>query len=372
MESAGNRDIFSEQMTVDTNFLSQIGAYDYVLPEELIAQTPAEKRDASRLMIINREQGTIEHTSFNQLPTYLNAGDLLVLNNTRVVPARLIGIRTSTGGKWEGLFLRLESPNEWRLIGQTRGRLQPGERLTLTPADAASATPDATLDLTLQTKNEDGTWIATPESTEPALTLLDRFGTLPLPHYMHRSAEMSDRERYQTTYAEKPGAVAAPTAGLHFTPEVFEACRQRQVETATVTLHVGLGTFRPVSVERLDDHKMHSEWCDVPEETVRKIESTKQRNGRVIAVGTTSVRPLESICQQGRLRPWQGETDLFIRPPFQFQVIDALITNFHLPKSTLLVLVSTFAGRELMLRAYEEAIRERYRFFSYGDAMIIL
>ncbi|WP_437190600.1 tRNA preQ1(34) S-adenosylmethionine ribosyltransferase-isomerase QueA [Planctomicrobium sp. SH527] len=357
---------------MDTNFLSQIGAYDYTLPEELIAQTPTEKRDASRLMVINRVKGTIEHTHFNQIPTYLNAGDLLILNNTRVVPARLIGIRTKTGGKWEGLFLRLESASEWRLIGQTRGRLHPGERLTLTPADTASSTPHATLDLVLQSKNEDGTWIAIPDSSVPALTLLDQFGTLPLPHYMHRSAEASDRDRYQTTYAEKPGAVAAPTAGLHFTPEVFAACRQRQVETATVTLHVGLGTFRPVSVDHLDDHKMHSEWCEVSEETVKKIEQTKANGGRVIAVGTTSVRPLESICQQAQLRPWQGETDLFIRPPFQFQMIDALITNFHLPKSTLLVLVSTFAGRELMLNAYAEAIRERYRFFSYGDAMLIL
>jgi S-adenosylmethionine:tRNA ribosyltransferase-isomerase len=202
--------------------------------------------------------------------------------------------------------------------------------------------------------------------------LLQQYGEMPLPHYMEREASAADTERYQTTYATRPGAVAAPTAGLHFTPDLLRQLEERGVGTARVTLHVGLGTFRPVSVERLSEHTMHSEWCELPQDTVAQIAETKQRGGRVVAVGTTSVRTMESFVREGELQAGAGETNLFIRPPFEFQVVDTLITNFHLPKSTLLVLVSTFAGRELILRAYEEAIREQYRFFSYGDAMLIL
>ncbi|SFI19678.1 tRNA preQ1(34) S-adenosylmethionine ribosyltransferase-isomerase QueA [Planctomicrobium piriforme] len=352
--------------------LDQINAYDYSLPEELIAQVPAERRDESRLLVVNRQSGSISHHRFRDLPELLRPHDLLVLNDTRVVPARLIGHRAATGGKWEGLFLRLEDDGAWRLIGQTRGTLRAGERLTLSPADPNAASPASQLDLILEARNGDGTWRVRPDSEVPAMTLLEQFGTLPLPHYMQRDAEIADRDRYQTTYAEKPGAVAAPTAGLHFTPEVFAACQTRQIETAHVTLHVGLGTFRPVSVDNLSEHRMHSEWCELSVKSAQQIADTKATGGRIVAVGTTSVRTLESVAQQGQLRAWQGETNLFIRPPFQFQIVDALITNFHLPRSTLLVLVCTFAGRELMLAAYEEAIRERYRFFSYGDAMLIV
>lgn len=346
--------------------------YDYFLPEELIASQPANKRDESRLMVIHRATGKIEHRIFRDLPEYLKPHDLLVVNNTRVVPARLIGSRVSTGGKWEGLFLRLEENGNWRLIGQTRGRLQPGERLRLSPASQEHAESADTLDLILHERHPDGSWRVEPDSSTPSLELLEQFGTLPLPHYMHRDAAETDRNRYQTTYAEIPGAVAAPTAGLHFTPELFDRCFQQGATRTHVTLHVGLGTFRPVSADRLDDHVMHSEWCEISAQTSEQIHKTRHSGGRVIAVGTTSVRPLETVMKTGEMRPWQGETDLFIRPPYQFQMVDALITNFHLPKSTLFVLVCTFASRDLMQRAYEEAIQERYRFFSYGDAMLIL
>lgn len=368
-----------------------ISAYDYSLPQELIAQVPAARRDASRLMVVDRRSGTIEHRSFGDLPDLLAPHDLLVLNNTRVVPARLIGFRSSSGGKWEGLFLREEAEGTWRLIGHTRGKLRAGERLTLVPAGSAAdqapgkeqdpagprggpskATSPDHLELQLLERSAGGAWLCRPLSDEPTLALLERFGTMPLPPYLHRPADAGDRERYQTTFAERPGAVAAPTAGLHFTPGILQRCHLLGIATAKVTLHVGLGTFRPVSVERLEDHQMHQEWCELPSETVSAIADAQAHGGRVVAVGTTAVRTLESVRRLGPLRPWQGETDLFIRPPYRFQIVDALVTNFHLPKSTLLVLVSTFAGRELMLEAYAEAIRQRYRFYSYGDAMLIV
>jgi len=352
-----------------------ISHYNYELPEELIAQRPTDRRDASRLMLVDRRSQSISHHRFFDLPDLLTAGDLLVRNNTRVVPARLYGLRTATGGKWEGLFLRDEEQGRWRIIGQTRGTLQPGERITLLPQKSPTRSDSSSnVELVLETRLTGGEWIVRPLSGVGTLELLHQFGTLPLPHYMQRSPVESDWERYQTTYAQRPGAVAAPTAGLHFTPEILQQCQERQIETADVTLHVGLGTFRPVSVEHLNDHQMHSEWCELPESTAATIARTKSAGGRIIAVGTTSVRTLEAVAQQeeGRLSAWQGETNLFIRPPFEFRIVDILVTNFHLPKSTLLVLVSTFAGRELILQAYEEAIRERYRFFSYGDAMLIV
>lgn len=359
---------------------SLISYYDYELPPELIAQFPAEQRDASRLLVVNRKSESITHHQFRDLPQLLAEGDLLVMNNTRVVPARLFGIRSATGGKWEGLFLKEEPSGRWRIIGKTRGTLKPGERITLVPAkstgisspssQAATARPQ--IDLLLEEKLDGGEWIVHPQTDLPAVPVLEQFGTIPLPHYMQRETAQTDWERYQTTYAQRPGAVAAPTAGLHFTDNILKECQDRSIGAAYVTLHVGLGTFRPVNVDHLQDHKMHHEWCELPGSTVRAINETRQHQGRVIAVGTTSVRTLESVAIRGPLTEWSGSTDLFIRPPFQFQVVDAMITNFHLPKSTLLVLVSTFAGRDLILRAYQEAIRERYRFFSYGDAMLIL
>ena len=350
--------------------LDSISAYDYDLPEELIASTPASRRDASRLLVVNRSTGEITHRQFSDLPSFLNRNDLLVLNDTRVVPAKLSGIRTRTDGKWEGLYLRDEPDRCWRIIGQTRGHLQPDETLTIFPHHLGEQKNE--LRLRLIQKGDGGEWIVRPESEGSTIELLTSFGTMPLPHYMHREADASDEQRYQTVYAKRPGAVAAPTAGLHFTPEVFAACEEKGVQRTMVTLHVGLGTFRPVKVDQLADHQMHAEWCELSTETAERIEQAKVNGGRTIAVGTTSVRTLESAAAGGTLQPFTGATDLFIRPPYQFRVVDALLTNFHLPKSTLLVLVSTFAGRELIREAYEEAIREHYRFFSYGDAMLIL
>jgi len=362
-----------------------ISSYDYVLPPELIAAAPLAERDASRLLVVHRATQSMTHASFRDLPNYLQAGDLLVVNETRVVPAKLKGVRAATGGKWEGLFLGIEGADRWRLIGHARGKLKPGEELHLFPAESPES-PER-LRLILREQRREGEWLVepvAPESFQPAPSnrddpwaevqpLLDHFGTVPLPPYIERTSTVpEDHERYQTTYAKNPGAIAAPTAGLHFTPEIFEACRTRGVDVAKLTLHVGIGTFRPVSVERLDDHVMHFESGEVPASTVEAIERTRQRGGRVIAVGTTAVRTLESVASSGPLRPWSGETNLFIRPPYQFQVVDALVTNFHLPKSTLLVLVSALAGRDLMLEAYRQAIVERYRFFSYGDAMLIV
>ena len=351
------------------NDLDSIHAYDYVLPEELIARSPVSRRDASRLLVVDRRSGTLEHRHFSDLPHFLKRGDLLVLNDTRVVPAKLAGIRTSTGGKWDGLYLRDEQDGHWRIIGQTRGHLQVGETLTI---ERPSGDRSNSLILTLVKKCAGGEWIVKPGATVATPELLHDFGTMPLPHYMHRDADESDLLRYQTVYAMQPGAVAAPTAGLHFTPEVFQACDQAGIRRTMVTLHVGLGTFRPVKVDQLSEHQMHAEWCEISAETVDAIRKTKSSGGRVVSVGTTSVRTLETAAHDGEIKPFVGETSLFIRPPFEFQVVDALLTNFHLPKSTLLVLVSTFAGRELIRQAYAAAIRERYRFFSYGDAMLII
>lgn len=353
-------------------------SYDYALPSELIAQAPTRARDASRLMVLRRATQAIEHRHFRELPELLRPDDLLVLNETKVIPARLEGLRTATGGRWEGLYLGCSDDGRWRLIGQTRGKLHPGETIALHPLHPPKDRPQARLTmeyrLTLETKADGGMWLVRPETDENPLHVLERFGTVPLPPYIGREVGLPvDFERYQTTYARTPGAVAAPTAGLHFTPELLERCRQRGLRTARVTLHVGMGTFRPISVEQLDQHQMHSEWCELPAETVTLVEQTRARGGRVVAVGTTTVRTLESVAARfgGRLQPWSGETDLFIRPPYRFEQVEALVTNFHLPRSSLLVLVSALAGREFILRAYREAVEQRYRFFSYGDAMLI-
>jgi S-adenosylmethionine:tRNA ribosyltransferase-isomerase len=294
-----------------------------------------------------------------------------VLNDTRVVPARIIGYRTATGGKWEGLFLRRGEGRDWHFISQTRGRLLSGETITLTSIHHPDSAPP--LEVKLVDRDAHGVWQAQPESDDDAFELLQRYGTVPLPPYMHRKvAADSDWDRYQTTFAATPGSVAAPTAGLHFTPELLAACSERGVDQSRVTLHVGMGTFRPISVERLSDHDMHSEWCELGEASAQHLRQTKGNGGRIVSVGTTSVRTLETAARSGTIKPWSGETSLFIRPPYEFQAIDCLLTNFHLPQSTLLVLVCALAGTDFVKEAYRIAVEHRYRFFSYGDAMLIL
>lgn len=336
---------------------------DYELPPELIAQYPAQRRDESRLMFVHRATRTIQHHVFRDLPTLLRAGDLLVLNNTQVLPARLYGRRQSTGGKWEGLFLG-ESGGLWELACQTRGQLHTGEIIEIDPPG---------LRLQLVEKTNEGRWRAAPEPSGSTLSLLQKHGHIPLPPYIRKGrAEAADAQRYQTIYARQPGAVAAPTAGLHFTPEVFEALAARGIERAFLTLHVGAGTFEPIRTEDYRQHVMHAEYGELPASTAAAILRCRQRGGRVVAVGTTSVRVLETVAASGEIREWRGETGLYIHPPYPFRAVDALITNFHLPRSTLLLLVGAFAGGELLRDAYAAAVAEKYHFYSYGDAMLIV
>lgn len=350
-----------------------VSLYDYELPEELIAKQPLAERDASRLLVLESSAGAIRHAGIRDFPSLLNPGDCLVLNDTRVLPARLIGQRAGTGGKWEGLYLGQANNGDWRLIGQTRGYLKPGEQVVLIPLGHAADRPVDSLHLRLIDREEDGVWRMRPEPDGNVVDLLEQFGTMPLPPYMHRKvANDSDWQRYQTTYATQPGSVAAPTAGLHLTPVLLDQIQQRGVTIARVTLHIGLGTFRPISTNSLSDHLMHSEWCQINEAAVNAIANAKRRGGRVVAVGTTSVRTLETASASGQLRPWSGSTSIFIKPPYRFRCVDALLTNFHLPRSTLFVLVAAMAGLEPIRAAYTAAIRERYRFYSYGDAMLIL
>jgi len=351
--------------------MDELAEYDYELPPELLAKEPPKSREDARLLVVDRATGNLSHQRITDFPQFLRPHDCLVMNNTRVIPAKLVGYRTATGGKWEGLFLGSEPGNQWRLIGHSRGKLLPGETLTLTPVHAENGAGEYLL--TLIEKDRQGEWRAEPATEEPALEVLERLGTVPLPPYMERKrGTATDWERYQTTFARHPGAVAAPTAGLHFTPELLRQCETQGASLAEVTLHVGIGTFRPVSVTRLDDHRMHSEWCEVSEATAAAINQSRSQGGRTLAVGTTTVRTLESVARQGGLQSWRGDTDIFIRPPWEFQIVDGLLTNFHLPRSTLLVLISAFAGKELIRQAYQVAIQERYRFYSYGDAMLIL
>lgn len=344
--------------------------YDYALPAELIAQHPLPRRDESRLMVVERNGG-LAHRRIRDLPALLRPGDCLVFNDTRVVPARLFGVREATGGKWEGLYLSTGNDGRWRLIGQTRGRLQPGERIVLHAVHRTDAREK--FRLRLLACDDDGIWTAEPEFAVSPLEVLQRFGTVPLPPYIERKrAEADDFSRYQTVYARHPGAVAAPTAGLHFTPELLRAIRNRGVGTEFVTLHVGIGTFRPIAVSNLNEHRMHAEWCRVTPEVADRLNAVRCDGGRIVAVGTTAVRTLESAFADGRIRPVERETDLFIRPPYEFRAVDALLTNFHLPKSSLLVLVAALLGVQRTLDAYQTAVRERYRFYSYGDAMLIV
>ena len=389
--------------------------FDYQLPEHLIAQHPAAERDAARLLVVRRDTHSVEHRVFRELPDLLAPGDLVVLNDTRVLPARLVGRRESTGGKWEGLFLRVADGGLWEMLAQTRGY----------PALGTAFVTDTNLRLVLRGRTDDRHWLVEPCESGTPPELLGRYGHIPLPPYIRKGREeASDRDRYQTVYANTSGSVAAPTAGLHFTPGVFDRLQARGIGTARVTLHVGLGTFAPVKADDPTKHVIHREWCEVKPEVAEAIRATKARGGRVVAVGTTTTRTLETAARlsspsplagkgggasppgegalsnrdnaerpsgaefhpspgslreppsplagEGEIRPFCGETGLFIHEPFEFRAVDVLVTNFHLPRTTLLLLVGAFAGGELLRAAYAEAVAHEYRFFSYGDAMLVL
>lgn len=340
--------------------------FDFPLPDDLIAQRPADRRDRSRLMVVDRESGTIEHRVFADLPAYLRAGDVLVRNDSRVVPARLVGRREGTGGRWEGLYLEEKDGGLWELMAQTRGRPQAGEVVAL----------DGGLRLELVERLGGGHWLARPLDPRPTLELLDTYGHVPLPPYIHRDGGIDnpeDRERYQTVYARNPGSVAAPTAGLHFTDEVFDELRRLGVGLEDVTLHVGPGTFRPIKSETIEGHELHAEWAAIAPEVADRLNAARGVGGRIVAVGTTATRVLETcVGEDGTFRPFVGQTRIYLRPGVPIRGVDALLTNFHLPRSSLLVLVSALAGVELIRRAYAEAVDRHYRFYSYGDAMLIL
>ena len=337
----------------------RLSDFDYELPDELIAQHPAEQRSLSRMLHVDGASDEMADRQFLDLPSLLRAGDLLVFNNTRVMAARLHG-QKETGGKVEILIERVIEPT--RCLAHVRASKSPkvGSKLLVEDTQITMvARHDNLFELQLMSAGD-------------FYQLMESHGHMPLPPYIDRDDGADDEERYQTVFAKEMGAVAAPTAGLHFDDAMLNTLGEMGVEQAEVTLHVGAGTFQPVKTENLDEHIMHSEWLSVSDETVQKIKACKARGGRVVAVGTTSVRSLETAAKEGELKPYQGDTQLFIRPGYQFQVVDLLLTNFHLPQSTLLMLVSAFAGYENIMRAYRHAVEQRYRFFSYGDAMLLV
>ncbi len=336
-----------------------VSDFHFDLPDELIARYPLSSRTASRLFCLDGLSGDIQHRHFSDLPELIKPGDLLVFNNTKVIPARLFG-KKETGGAVEILVERITGEQQMLAHVRASKALKPGQKVVLEDGTALVMTGRADTLFDLQC-----------EGSEPILELLDRLGHMPLPPYIDRADESADRERYQTVYAKEAGAVAAPTAGLHFDEALLAQLDDMGVHTTFVTLHVGAGTFQPVRVDKLEDHVMHHELVHVHQDTVDAVARTRARGGRVIAVGTTSVRSLESASRQGVLRAFTGDTDIFIYPGYQFQAVDALITNFHLPESTLIMLVSAFAGYQHVMDAYKTAVQERYRFFSYGDAMFI-
>lgn len=331
--------------------------FDYHLPPELIAQTPVEPRDASRLLVVHRDTGQLEHRVFRDIVGYLRPGDLLVCNDSRVIPARVFGRKAGTGGKVEVLLVAKRGPRTWEALVRGR-RIREGGTLTFGEA----------LEARVVAITESGSRIL--EFAEPVEPHLPSLGVVPLPPYIHEP--LRDPDRYQTVYARVQGSVAAPTAGLHFTPALLDAILAMGCELAFVTLHIGMDTFRPIGEEHIEEHRIHTEWCEVRPEVAERVRAAKGEGRRVIAVGTTAVRALESAAQSGEVAPFAGPTGLYIYPGYTFRAVDVMITNFHLPRSTLLVLVSAFAGKALIDRAYQEAIRERYRFYSFGDAMLIL
>uniref|UniRef100_A0A7C3ZLX5 S-adenosylmethionine:tRNA ribosyltransferase-isomerase n=1 Tax=Planktothricoides sp. SpSt-374 TaxID=2282167 RepID=A0A7C3ZLX5_9CYAN len=363
------------QRTASANIDYSLAAYDYELPPDRIAQNPVTPRDSSRLLVVNTPSSH-SHCIFRDLPDLLSPGDLLVLNNTRVIPARLYGRKFSsgeaTGAEVEVLLLEEQKPNTWLALVKPGKRLKLGARISFTPTSPSSDIPP----LTAQVMGVDAaTGGRILEFELPELVsfwqFLEAYGTMPLPPYIKDS--QASPSQYQTVYAQHPGSAAAPTAGLHFTEELLARLHLRGINTSFVTLNVGVGTFRPVEVEDVTAHKMHYEWVDVPAVTVAQIQQTRDRGGRIIAVGTTVVRSLESLTESdGQLQPFRGKTDLFIYPGYKWRVVEGLITNFHLPRSSLLMLVSALVGRERLLDLYREAIGQQYRFYSFGDAMLIL
>ena len=335
----------------------------YELPQELIAQTPIEPRDSSRMMVLNRENGTIEHKTFRDIIDYLECGDCLILNNTRVIPARIYGVKKETGAVVEFLLLKQNENNVWECLCKPGKRAKVGTKFTF---------GEGLVDCEVLDVTEEGNRIIKFEcDSKEIYNILDKIGKMPLPPYI--TEELKNGERYQTVYSKELGSAAAPTAGLHFTDELLEKIRQKGVNIGYVTLHVGLGTFRPVKVDDVTNHKMHSEYYLLPKETADLINETKKNGKRVISVGTTSTRTLESVASKlGEIREDEDNTEIFIYPGYEFKVIDAQITNFHLPESTLIMLVSAFAGYENVMNAYSEAVKERYRFFSFGDCMLII
>lgn len=334
----------------------------YDLPKELIAQTPAEPRDSSRLLVLNKENGEITHKHFYDIIDYLDEGDLIVANDSRVLPARIYGIKDKTGARVEFLLLKQISGNRWETLCKPGKKAREGAKFIF---------GDGLLSATVAEVKDDGNRIVDFDCDENFFSTLDKIGQMPLPPYI--TEELKDKERYQTVYSHELGSAAAPTAGLHFTEELMDRIRAKGVNIAYVTLHVGLGTFRPVKVDDVTKHKMHSEHYEVPKETAELIKRTKQNGKRVIAVGTTSCRTLESVAaEHGEVIPCEGFTDIFIYPGFEFKVLDGLITNFHLPESTLIMLVSAFAGYDNIMNAYKTAVEQRYRFFSFGDCTLII
>ncbi|RJX27971.1 MAG: tRNA preQ1(34) S-adenosylmethionine ribosyltransferase-isomerase QueA [Dethiobacter sp.] len=347
-------------MEIDSKLKTEDFSYD--LPPELIAQEPLRERDNSRLLVLGRNSGKIEDTTFKRLPSYLERGDLLILNNTRVLPARLLGRKKDGGGQVELLLLRRLEEMKWEVLCSPGKRARPGVVLTFGSGQ---------LEAEVLEKTAAGGRIVAFKTAHPLEEILYQLGQVPLPPYIKKHLE--DRERYQTVYASEEGSAAAPTAGLHFTASVFEELRTRGIDWAYLTLHIGVGTFRPVKDKYIEDHLMHSEYFELPASTAQSINRTREKGGRIVAVGTTCCRVLETLGDgQGKVSEGRGETDLFIYPGYHFKVIDALLTNFHLPRSTLLMLISAFAGRENILKAYEKAVELRYRFYSFGDSMLIL
>ncbi len=338
----------------------KLSDFMYDLPEERIAQTPVEPRDHSRLMVLHRDTGAIEHLHFYDIIDDLNPGDCLVINETKVIPARLFGERFPTGGACEVLLLKQLGPKRWETLVRPGRKLKPGAEVHFGNGRLKCRV--------LESTDAGGRIVefACEGSFEAAL---DALGEMPLPPYIHE--KLQDRDRYQTVYARQDGSAAAPTAGLHFTPGLLDRIREKGVDIVPVLLHVGLGTFRPVKVENIEEHEMHTEYFEVTEDAAARINAARARGGRIIAVGTTSVRTLESAAKDGRLQAARGDTNIFIKPGYRFRMVDALITNFHLPGSTLIMLVSAFYDRERVLAAYRTAVKEQYRFFSFGDAMFI-